>query len=402
MSTLATRVRTLACLWTCCASLLGFAALERTAVAADTAISTDAEVRLEALCEKVRPAFVFIAGGSGVVIQPDGLMLTNTHVIEKGKEFDVRLGTGRHYQAKLLGRDEFGDLAVLQLVAKNNEPFPYLELGDSESLRIGQPALAVGNPFGLGLVDQQPTFTVGIVSAIRQFQGRYTECIVTDAEVNPGNSGGPLVNMAGQVVGINGQISTRWGLRSNTGLGYAISARQIKMWLPLLKAAGGGSVNHGRPVGIELQRAQADTPDSVVVKGVEKGTTAEAAGFQPNDRILTWDGIPVANAIRLLSIVGMYPAGVEAPVEVRRGEETVRLTVKLVDPDRPQAKPEAKTEPKPEVKPESKPESKPMGKPDSPKETPTKPQANDARPMKRVDSSSSSEGGSLKNPLKKN
>lgn len=396
MNWFASRFLRLACVAAGLVSTFGLFGLEQSAHAADTAISTDAEVRLEALCEKVRPAFVFIAGGSGVIIQPDGLMLTNTHVIEKGKEFDVRLGSGRHYQAKLLGRDEFGDLAVLQLAAKNNEPFPYLELGDSEALRIGQPALAVGNPFGLGLVDQQPTFTVGIVSAIRQFQGRYTECIVTDAEVNPGNSGGPLVNMAGQVVGINGQISTRWGLRSNTGLGYAISARQIKMWLPLLKAAGGGSVSHGRPVGIELQRAQADTPDSVIVKGVEKGTTAEAAGFQPNDRIVAWDGIPVANAIRLLSIVGMYPAGIEAPVEVRRGEETVRLTVKLVDPEKPQPKPEKK----PETKPEPAPAPKPMAKPDSPPASSTKPESADSRPKKKVESASPSDADKLKNSLK--
>ncbi|RPH76926.1 MAG: PDZ domain-containing protein [Planctomycetaceae bacterium] len=312
------------------------------AFAADAAVATtDSEARLEALCAKAKPAFVFIAGGSGVVIQPDGLMLTNTHVIENGKEFDVRLGTGRHYAARLLGRDVFGDLAVLQLVAKDGEPFPFLELGDSDALQVGEPAMAIGNPFGLGLVDQHPTFTFGIISAVRQFQGRYTECIVTDAEVNPGNSGGPLINMAGQVVGINGQISTRWGLRSNTGLGYAISARQVRMWLPLLKAANGGNVNHGRPVGIELQRAAADSADSLVIKGVEKGTTAESAGFQASDRIVAWDGQKIPNAIRLLSLVGMYPAGHEVAVEVRRGEENVKLTVTLVDPDRkPAAKPD--------------------------------------------------------------
>ena len=303
--------------------------------------NTVSETKLEALCAKVKPAFVFIAGGSGVVIQPDGLMLTNTHVIENGKEFDVRLGTGRHFKARLLGRDVFGDLAVLQLDRKDDEPFPFLELGDSDALQVGEPAMAIGNPFGLGLVDQHPTFTFGIISAVRQFQGRYTECIVTDAEVNPGNSGGPLINMAGQVVGINGQISTRWGLRSNTGLGYAISARQVRMWLPLLKAANGGNVNHGRPVGIDLQRAAPDSPDSLVIKGVEKGRTAESAGFQANDRILAWDGLKVPNAIRLLSLVGMYPAGHTVPVEVRRGDQDVSLTVTLVDPDlRSNAKPE--------------------------------------------------------------
>ncbi len=297
---------------------------------ATSSLPTESEI--EALCAKVKPAFVFIAGGSGVVIQPDGVMLTNTHVIEKGKEFDVRTGSGRHFKAKLLGRDVLGDLAVLKLEKKNDEPFAYLELGDSDALRIGEPALAVGNPFGVGLLDQHPTYTIGIVSAVRQFQGRYTECIVTDAEVNPGNSGGPLVNMAGQVIGINGQISTRWGLRSNTGLGYAISARQVRMWLPLLKDANGGDVNHGRPMGLDLQRVAAEQPDSVVVKEVEKGTPAETAGFQVNDRIVRWDGQPVANAIRLLSIIGMYPEGHEVSVDVRRGEADVTLKLKLVKP----------------------------------------------------------------------
>ncbi|MFO0904125.1 MAG: trypsin-like peptidase domain-containing protein [Pirellulales bacterium] len=339
--------------------LAGNAAWESRARGAEAAatpiLPTEAEV--EALCAKVKPAFVFIAGGSGVVIQPDGLMLTNTHVIENGKQFDVRLGDGKHFKAKLLGRDVVGDLAVLQLEKKNDEPFAYLELGDSDALRIGEPAIAVGNPFGVGQIDQHPTYTIGIVSAVRQFQGRYTECIVTDAEVNPGNSGGPLVNMAGQVVGINGQISTRWGLRSNTGLGYAISAKQIHMWLPRLKAANGGDIQHGRPVGLDLQRVLPELPDSVVVRGVAKESAAEAAGFQANDRIVRWDGQPVPNAIRLLSMVGMYPEGHEVPVEVRRGDADVKLTIRLENPDRPKpAKPEkpAPPAPKPETKPAEK------------------------------------------------
>lgn len=348
--------------WPIATALILSSTLSLSSRAAESASATEADVRLEALCDKVKPAFVFIAGGSGVIIQPDGLMLTNTHVIENGKEFDVRLGNGRHYKARLLGRDVDGDLAVLRLEGKIDEKFPYLELGDSESLRVGEPALAVGNPFGLGLVDQHPTFTVGIISAVHQLQGRYTECIVTDAEVNPGNSGGPLLNMAGQVVGINGQISTRWGLRSNTGLGYAISARQIKMWLPLLKEAQGGDVAHGRPVGLDFQRAATEKPDSVTIKSVAQGSPAEEAGFRPDDRIVSWDGMPVPNALRLMSIVGMYPAGHEVPVEVRRGDETVRLAVRLVDPERPRPKEKPIT---PQAKPEKKaPATPPSSTPD--------------------------------------
>lgn len=354
-----------------------------TPVAGATAASTSptaTEAKVEALCAKVKPAFVFIAGGSGVVISPEGLMLTNTHVIENGAAFDVRLGNGRHYRAKVLGRDVWGDLALLQLEAKDNQPFPYLELGDSDALRIGEPAMAIGNPFGLGIVDQHPTFTVGIISAVRQSQGRYTECITTDAEVNPGNSGGPLVNMAGQVVGINGQISTRWGLRSNTGLGYAISARQVRMWLEPLKAAKGGNVEHGMPFGLRVRPTNPDAPgpeDGLIVEEVTEKTVAAEAGFQAKDVIVKWDGLRVPNTVRWMSIVGMYPAGAKVPVDVRRGDQNVTVQVTLAEVPRskdlerimrnrrPQRKPGgSKPESKPEDKPDSKPESKPDGKAD--------------------------------------
>lgn len=287
-----------------------------------------ANADLVELCAKIQPAYVFIAGGSGVVIRPDGLMLTNSHVVGRDKEFDVRLGDGSYFRAKLLGRDPSGDLAALRLQLQAEQQVPHLELGDSESLKIGERAIAVGNPFGLGIVDQAPTFTLGVVSALHQRQGQYTECIVTDAEVNPGNSGGPLVDMAGKVVGINGQISTRWGLRSNTGLGYAISARQIKLWLPQLEAAEGQDVPHGRLPGIEFESAPGDDPQSVVVKSVEPGTAAAESGFQVGDAIVRWDGEAIPNAFRLVSVVGMYPV-LEVPVDVRRGDSEVSLQVRL-------------------------------------------------------------------------
>jgi len=277
-----------------------------------------APVDLAALCVKVRPAFVFIAGGSGVIVRPDGLMLTNDHVIENRRSFDVRIGDGRSFKAKVLGRDAVGDLAALQLDVPEGETVPHLELGDSEGLRVGDEALAVGNPFALGVLDQAPTFTVGIISAVHHTQGTYTECIVTDAELNPGNSGGPLVTMAGDVVGINGQISTRFGLRSNTGLGFAISARQIRLWLPLLEAAGGGEVKHGRLAGLEFASRDRAVPDSVVVKDVADGSPAAAAGFRPGDAIVALDGVPVANGHRLAGLVGIYPEGHRVQVGVRR------------------------------------------------------------------------------------
>ncbi|MFM7108898.1 MAG: trypsin-like peptidase domain-containing protein [Planctomycetaceae bacterium] len=289
---------------------------------------------LVSLCVRVRPAFVFIGGGSGVVIRPDGLMLTNHHVIEGKRSHAVRLGDGSTFRAKLLGTDPYGDLAVLQIELPEGRTVPHLELGDSEAIAVGDDTLAVGNPFALGVLDQSPTFTAGIVSALHHTQGTYTECIVTDTEVNPGNSGGPLIDMSGRVVGINGQISTRFGLRSNTGLGFAISARQIALWLPRLEAAGGGEVKHGRIIGLRFGEADADLPESVVVADVAEGSPAAAAGFHVGDAITSVDGAAVPNALRLAGLLGVYPEGHACDVVVRRGAADEKLVVSLVSPKR--------------------------------------------------------------------
>ncbi|MFM7205643.1 MAG: trypsin-like peptidase domain-containing protein [Planctomycetaceae bacterium] len=284
---------------------------------------------LATLCTAIRPAYVFIAGGSGVVVRPDGLMLTNDHVLENRCRFDVRLGDGRSFKARVLGRDEVGDLAVLKIDAPDGEPLPHLPLGDSETVRVGDEVMAVGNPFALGVIDQSPTFTLGIVSAVQHTQGTYTECIVTDAELNPGNSGGPLVNRAGEVVGVNGQISTRYGLRSNTGLGFAISARQIALWLPRLEKAEGGEVNHARLTGVQFESRDRERPESIVVKTVAEGSPAADAGFQAGDAIVAVDGIAVVNGHRFAGLIGVYPEGHEAAFRVRRaaGEETLRAVL---------------------------------------------------------------------------
>jgi len=291
-------------------------------------------VDLTELCVRVRPAFVFIGGGSGVIIRPDGLMLTNDHVIGRKRSFTVRIGDGRSFKAKVLGTDPVGDLAALKLEVPEGQKVPHLPLGDSDALRVGDEALAIGNPFALGVLDQAPTFTVGIISALNHTQGTYTECIVTDAEVNPGNSGGPLLNMAGAVVGINGQISTRFGLRSNTGLGFAISARQIAIWLPRLEAAGGGEVKHARIAGLEFAKGPKESAESLVVKDVADGSPAAAAGFVPGDAIVSLDGAPVANALRLRGLLGIYPDGHEVPVSVKRGDTETVLKVTLTAPER--------------------------------------------------------------------
>ena len=308
-------------------------ALAATFVAADP-LGPETRADLVALCTQVRPAFVFVEGGSGVVVRPDGLVLTNDHVIGGKRSFTVRLGDGRSFRAKLLGTDPHGDLAALKLELADGQTVGHLELGDSDSVVVGDEMLAVGNPFGLGLLDQAPTFTAGIVSAVNHTQRSYTECIVTDTEVNPGNSGGPLIDTAGRVVGINGQISTRFGLRSNTGLGFAISSKQLKLWLPRLEAAGGGEVKHGRIPGLELAASEPDRAESLSVKDVAEGSAAAAAGFRAGDAILRVDDVPVANARRLAAVLGIYPEGHGVRVKVSRESAEVVLTATLVAPKR--------------------------------------------------------------------
>jgi S1-C subfamily serine protease len=293
-----------------------------------------AAVDLASLCVTIRPAYVFIAGGSGVVIRPDGLMLTNDHVLENRRSFTVRLGDGRSFNANVLGRDEVGDLAVLKIVVPDGAALPCLPLGDSEAMRVGDEVVAVGNPFALGVVDQSPTFTLGIVSAVHHTQGTYTECLVTDAELNPGNSGGPLVNMAGEVIGINGQISTRYGLRSNTGLGFAISARQVALWLPRLEQADGGAVDHARLAGVEFASRDRESPASVVVTDVADGSPAAAAGFRAGDTIVAIDDAPVVNGHRFAGLIGIYPEGHAAAFRVRRGGAEETLSIVLTAPQR--------------------------------------------------------------------
>ncbi|MFC1479556.1 trypsin-like peptidase domain-containing protein [Planctomycetota bacterium] len=284
---------------------------------------TETEKEIQELFKKVRPAYVFVAGGSGAVISPDGLVITNSHVVRRQKKFNIRLGDGRSFKADLLGNDPRGDLALLQI--KGGADLPYLPLANSDAVRLGQFCIAIGNPFGMGFVDQEPTLSFGVVSGNHVFQQNYTDAIVTDAPINPGNSGGPLINWKGELIGVNGMMQPRWGLRSNTGLGYAIPANQVKRWIPVLQKAGGKVVLHGRLLGLVFERADESETDKVLVKEVKDGSDASEAGFKPGDEIVSFDNKPVWSAVRFSSILGTYPKGAEVTVKLKRGGKTKTL-----------------------------------------------------------------------------
>ena len=285
--------------------------------------------RLPELVVKAQEAFVFIAGGCGAIISADGYVITNNHVVGSSGIYGVALAGGRQLKARVVGRDKRGDLALLKISGVTN--LPYYRLGDSSAIRVGEECLVIGNPLSLGQNDKIPSCSAGVVSAVHQFRKGYNDAIVVDAPINPGNSGGPLLNMAGELIGINGMTQTRMGLRSNTGMGYAIPSSQIEIWLPFLKAAEGGNVFHGRIAGFELVEGDG----SVEVERVYRGTDAEAAGFRSGDTIVSLMGEQVTNIARLNSIQGSYPAGTTMKAVVRGSDGQSRDLLFELAPLRP-------------------------------------------------------------------
>ncbi len=309
------------------AALLGAAALSAYGAAPDAAETVDAD--LAGTIKRLVPAYVFVGGGSGVAISADGYVLTNDHVAGKAKVWKIRQPGGKVWIADLVGTDPVGDVALLKM--RNAVNVPHVQLGDSDAIRVGQSVVAIGNPFMLGMTDDAPTVTTGVISATNRFQGNYSDAIQTDAPINPGNSGGPLLTMDGKLVGINGRITTRFGTRSNTGIGYAISINQIKRFLPDLRAAKGGKVHHGTIRGLVLRpfNPNAGGEDKAIVGRVVPGSTAETSGFVAGDHIVSVENYPIINHARFAGVLGTYPAGADVNVRVDRGGDKVDLAVKL-------------------------------------------------------------------------
>jgi Do/DeqQ family serine protease len=267
--------------------------------------------------------------GSGVIVDPSGLVVTNNHVIEGMTEVKVALSDRREFEAEIALRDPRSDLAVLKI--KSAATFPVLELGDSDAIEVGDFVIAIGNPFGVG-----QTVTQGIVSALARTQigiSDYGFFIQTDAAINPGNSGGALVDLDGRLIGVNSAIYSRSG--GSMGIGFAIPVNMVK---GVVAAAKGGGTAVKRPwLGAGLQNVSKDIADSLgldrpvgaLVASVSEGGPAEEAGLKRGDVITAVDGQLVEDSGGVGFRLGEKPLGGVASLSVLRAGKTIALPLKL-------------------------------------------------------------------------
>lgn len=266
--------------------------------------------------------------GSGFIIDSQGYILTNNHVVEKTDEIKVTLSNGNEYDAEIIGRDPKTDLALIRIKAKEKEEFKPLRFGDSDALEVGDWVVAIGNPFGL-----DHTVTAGIVSAkYRNIgTGSYDNFIQTDASINPGNSGGPLLNTSGEVVGINSAIFSQSG--GNVGIGFAIPSNMAKELLPQLKE---GRVVRGW-LGVMIQEITKDLQEKLglkdnrgaLVADITPKSPADEAGVKRGDVIITFDGVAVKEMKELPFLVAKTPVNKTVIMEVIRKGEKKSLKVKV-------------------------------------------------------------------------
>jgi S1-C subfamily serine protease len=303
------------------------------------------ERALTDVVRKVRPAVVAIAvvqeldvqgvkrpalagAGSGVIISESGDVLTNDHVAGEAARVVVVLTGGRREDAEVVARDRQGDLALLRLPTGR---YPSVELGRADRAQVGDWVLAMGNPFWLG-EDGEPCVALGVLSGKgRVVQGKwlYGNSLQTDAEVNPGNSGGPLFDLEGRLIGINGMISTRHGFRANTGVGYAITIEQIRNFLPSMKR--GQDAAHAW-LGLDFDPEFRGPGASI--RGIHPASPGQGK-LRAGDVVVSVDGRTVGNPTQFTNIVSVMAAGREVALSIRREGRPRTVRLKLAPaPDR--------------------------------------------------------------------
>ncbi len=273
--------------------------------------------------------------GSGFIISADGYILTNDHVAGNAKEITVTLTNAEKYNAKLIGTDQISDIALLKIEAKN---LPFIKLGNSDEVITGEWVIAFGNPFGLFDISDKPTVTVGVVSAtgmnLRAQEGRvYKGMIQTDASINSGNSGGPLLNSVGEVIGVNSVIYTP--NQGSIGLGFAIPINRVKTIVAELKRS--GKIDREWSTGLEIQTVDLrvakyfglDKAEGVIISDVKRGSPGDRAGFRVGDIIVEANGEKVMDEPTLSSIVNDLRVGDFVKVKVMRDRKSMELRLKL-------------------------------------------------------------------------
>ena len=275
--------------------------------------------------------------GSGYIISPDGYILTNDHVAGNASEITVTLTNGNHYPAKIIGTDPVSDICLLKIEGGD---FPFISLGNSDDIIIGEWVIALGNPFGLFNINDKPTVTVGVISAIgmnlEPINNRYyLNMIQTDAAINGGNSGGPLVNSLGDVIGMNTLIFTAGGAQGSIGLGFAISINKVKRIVTELKEK--GEIDRNFDIGLRIQSIDEGIANyynlpstkGVIITQVAPASPAVKAGLKVGDLIVEVDGFRINNEQTLVGVFQEFRRGQIVDIKIIRDNEELIKKMKL-------------------------------------------------------------------------
>jgi len=282
--------------------------------------------------------------GSGVLVSPDGYIITNTHVVDNATEVIVTLRGGKSYEAQLVGVDKLTDIALVKV---DDSDLPFANLGNSDELIVGEWAVALGNPLGLFDVNHQPTATAGIISGVKMDFGLkeaghvYQDMIQTDAAINPGNSGGPLVNALGEVIGINTFIMTGSNYSSGSiGIGFAIPINRVKEVAEDLKKF--GKVERSYTTGVHVQAIdpvmqrylRLPTSEGVIITDVEKRSSGERAGLQIGDVILAVDNRKINSPKDIIRVIdeGLHKVGDNVTLTILRENNSIDIELVLEEP----------------------------------------------------------------------